>query len=78
LNHFWSYDFLFDRLIGGQALKVFAVLGEYSRQCLALVADRSIRSRTVVETLSRLGEQHGVTGYLRSDNGPEFVAEHVR
>jgi putative transposase len=68
INHVWSYDFLFDGLVGGQPLKVFAVLDEFTRQCLALVSDRSIRSRTVVQTLNRLVEQHGTPCYLRSDN----------
>ena len=77
-NHVWSYDFLFDGLVGGQALKVFAVIDEFTRQCLALLADRSIRSQTVVETLSRLVEQHGAPCHLRSDNGPEFIAHYVR
>lgn len=74
----WSYDFLFDGLVGGQPLKVFAVLDEFTRQCLALVADRSIRSGTVIETLKRLVAQYGTPAYLRSDNGPEFIAHRVR
>lgn len=78
VNHVWSYDFLFDGLVGGQPLKVFGVLDEFSRQCLALVADRSIRSQSVVETLDRLVKQHGSPCHLRSDNGPEFVAAQVR
>lgn len=77
-HHVWSYDFLFDGLVGGQPLKVLAVLDEFTRQCLALIANRSIRSRTVVQTLSRLVEQHGAPHYLRSDNGPEFIANYVR
>lgn len=44
----------------------------------ALAAARSIRSQAVVETLDRLVKQHGTPCHLRSDNGPEFVAEHVR
>lgn len=77
-NHVWSYDFLFDGLIGGRALKILAVMDEYSRRCLALVAAPSIRSTQVTETLQRLVQEQGSPTYLRSDNGPEFVAERVR
>jgi len=78
VHHVWSYDFLFDGLVGGRPLKVFAVLEEFTRQCLALVADRSIRSQAVVATLQRLVKLHGAPCHLRSDNGPEFVACRVR
>jgi putative transposase len=78
LNHVWSYDFLFDGLVGGQPLKVFGVLEEFTRQCLALVAARSIRSEAVVNILDHLVKLHGSPCHLRSDNGPEFVAEQVR
>jgi len=42
------------------------------------VAARSIRSEAVVKTLDHLVKQHGSLCHLRSDNGPEFVAEQVR
>ena len=34
----------------------------------------SIRSRRVIEVLSRLVSVHGAPLFLRSDNGPEFVS----
>ena len=78
LNHVWSYDFVFDGLMDGVPLKILAVMDEYSRRCLALVAARSIRSSQVIVTLQHLVQEHGSPTCLRSDNGPEFVAERVR
>ncbi len=42
------------------------------------VAQRSIRSSDVIETLSGLMIARGVPGYIRSDNGPEFTVRTVR
>ena len=54
------------------------VVDEYSRECLAIVVARRLRSTEVLETLAELFVTYGVPGYIRSDNGPEFTAELVR
>lgn len=77
-NHVWSYDFLFDQTEGGRTLKFMPVVDEYTRECLVLVVDRSITSLDVTKALDRLIEERGEPGHMRSDNGPEFVAEAVR
>ena len=77
-NHVWSYDFLFDRTRDGRPVKILSVLDEYSRECLALRVGRTIRSEDVLETLDELFMIRGVPDYIRSDNGPEFVAVAVR
>lgn len=77
-NHVWSYDFLMDRTEDGRQLKLLPVVDEYTRECLAIEVDRSITSKEVIEVLSRLIEQQGEPGYIRSDNGPEFIAEAVK
>ena len=51
---------------------------ESTRQCLAIVAARKIRSHDVLEVLANLFVRHGPPEYLRSDNGPEFSAKLVR
>jgi putative transposase len=50
------------------------VVDEYSRDRLAIDVAGSIRSGRVIEILARLVSVHGAPQYLRSDNGPEFVA----
>ena len=62
----------------GRALKLLTVLDEHTRECLAIVVARKIRSHDVLEVLADLFVRHGPPEYLRSDNGPEFTAKLVR
>ena len=73
----WAYDFVFDGCGNGQQLKCLTVVDEYTRECLAIDVKGSIRSRQVIDVLSRLVSVHGAPRYLRSDNGPEFVSRAV-
>jgi len=77
-NHVWSYDFLFDATEDGRRLKWMPVLDEYTRECLALEVKRSITSSDVIGVLDRLIAERGAPAFIRSDNGPEFIAEAVR
>jgi putative transposase len=74
-NSVWCYDFVFDACANGQQLKCLTVVDEYTRECLAIDVAGSIRSRRVIDVLSRLVSVHGAPRYLRSDNGPEFVSK---
>ena len=47
---------------------------EYTRECLNLEVERSITAEDVIGTLARLFRQRGAPAFIRSDNGPEFVA----
>ena len=51
---------------------------EFTRECLALVVRRSFRAKDVIGVLAELIAQRGVPAHLRSDNGPEFVAQAVQ
>lgn len=81
-NHVWSYDFLFDTTENGRTIKLLAIVDEYTRECLALEAARSIRSSDVIEVVDRIAARRGYPAHVRSDNGPEFIAtalqEHLR
>jgi len=77
-NHVWSYDFMADRTSDGSALKLLTIIDEYSRECLAIDVSRHITGEEVLERLAQLFVERGTPGYLRSDNGPEFVAKAVR
>lgn len=78
VNHVWSYDFLMDRTEDGRQLKLLVVIDEFTRECLAIEADRSFTARDVIGILQYLFAVRGTPQYLRSDNGPEFVAQAVR
>jgi len=77
-DHVWSYDFMADRTTDGRALKLLTIIDEFSRECLAIDVGRSLTSDHVMERLFQLFVQRGVPAYLRSDNGPEFIATSVR
>ena len=77
-NHVWAYDFVLVRTQDSRAVRLLTVIDEYTRECLAIRADRQIRSSDVIETLAELMMIRGVPDHIRSDNGPEFTARAVR
>jgi putative transposase len=78
IDHVWSYDFAMDATEDGRRLKMMPIVEEYSRECLALETERSITAEDVVETLARLFTERGAPSFIRSDNGPEFIAKAVK
>jgi putative transposase len=77
INHVWAYDFVFDTCADGRTLKCLTVIDEFTRECLAIDVAGGIRSGRVIEVLTQLVSVHGAPRYLRSDNGPEFVARAI-
>jgi len=73
-NQVWAYDFVLDTCANGQTLKCLTILDEWTRECLAIDVAGGIRSGRVIEVLTQLVSVRGAPRYLRSDNGPEFVA----
>lgn len=73
-NEVWSYDFLESRTERGGKLRMLTILDEYTRESLAIHVARSISSRQVIQILEWLFLVRGAPHYLRSDNGPEFIA----
>ena len=76
-NAVWAYDFVFDTTAEGQQIKCLTVIDEHTRECLAIDVAGSIRSKRVIEVLSRLVSVHGAPLFMRSDNGPEFVSHAI-
>ena len=77
-DHVWSYDFVAERTSDGRSLRMLNIIDEYTRKCLAIRVDRKIKANDVIDTLSDLFITRGIPQYIRSDNGPEFVAELLR
>lgn len=71
----WSYDFMFDATDKGATLKILTVGDDFTRECLAIEVATSLPSAKVITVLSRLFAQQGAPRYLKSDNGPEFIAQ---
>jgi len=61
----------------GGKLRILAIIDEYTRECLAIRVAPSIPALAVVGVLEWLFLTCGVPKFLRSDNGPEFVAKAV-
>ncbi len=59
-NHVWSYDFVAERTHDGRPLRILNILDEYTRECLASVVARRIRSQDVLVILAD-SRQHGLT-----------------
>jgi len=76
-NHVWSYDFVEDRTERGRKLRILAVIDEFTRECLAIRIRPSIPALMVVGVLEWLFLVRGAPKYIRSDNGPEFIARAV-
>ena len=77
-DHVWSYDFVHHRTDDGRAFRTLNILDEFSRECLAIRVKRKLNSTDVVDALTDLFILRGVPAFIRSDNGPEFIAEIVR
>ena len=74
-NHVWSYDFVHRRTDDEKAFRTLNIIDEYSRECLAIRVDRKLNSGNVIDALSDLFILRGAPSFIRSDNGPEFVAQ---
>ena len=77
-NHVWSYDFVHCRTDDGKAFRTLNILDEHSRECLAIRVKRKLNSSDVIDALTDLFILQGAPSFIRSDNGPEFVAQAVR
>jgi len=77
-NHVWAYDFVEDRTQDGRKLRMLNVVDEFTRECLCIRVGRKLGSAEVIDVLADLFMARGTPGYIRSDNGPEFVAVAVK
>ena len=77
-NHVWSYDFVSARTHDGRSVRILNLIDEFTRECLMIRAERRWSSAKVIEALADVMVWKGVPEYIRSDNGPEFVAKDLR
>ena len=77
-NHVWSYDFVEDRTHEGRKYRMLNVIDEFTHEAIAIRVKRKLNSLDVIDVLAELFLARGIPGHIRSDNGPEFVAEAVR
>jgi putative transposase len=77
-NHVWTCDFVFDTTSDSRTLKFLTLVDEFTRECLAIKVERRLPAKAVIEVLGQVFTERGVPEYLRSDNGPEFIAKTIQ
>ena len=77
-NHVWSWDFVMDRTDDGRPIKILTLIDEYTKEALAIVPARRIRSNDVIDIFADVMIERGIPKHIRSDNGPEMVATKLR
>ncbi len=76
-RHVWTYDFVHDRTENGQSVRILTVEDEYTREGIAVEVGRNMPAKRVKEVLVGLFAERGAPEYVRSDNGPEFIAHEL-
>ena len=77
-NHVWSWDFVSDWTERGGAIRIFNLIDEFTRECHCIHADRKIRAEDVLSLLKEAIARNGTPCFIRSDNGPEFIAKVIQ
>jgi putative transposase len=76
-NQVWAYDFVEDRTESGRKLRILTVIDEFTRECVTVEIEYRMNAAYVADALSGLFAGRGTPRFVRSDNGPEFIARHL-
>src|SRR5258708_14654279 len=68
-NQRWSLDFLSDAFADGRRFRILAIIDDFTRECLALVADTSLPGLRVARELDAVIIRRGRPAIIVSDNG---------
>jgi len=74
INQRWSLDFVSDALTDSRRFRILAVIDDFNRECLALVADVSLSG---VRELNRIAELRSYPRLIVSDNGTELTSNAI-
>jgi transposase InsO family protein len=72
-NQRWSLDFQADAFADGQRFRILAVVDDFTRECLSLVADTSLPGPRVVRELEVIIAWRGRPALYVPDNGTELT-----
>ena len=75
-NQRWSLDFVSDCLVA-RRFRILVVVDDFTRECLAAVADTSISGARVARELDALIAGRGRPNIIVSDNGPELTSRAI-
>jgi len=77
-NHVWSYDFVSTETYDDRSARLLNLIDESTRECLLNWPEWCWSSAKVIEALADVMVMKGIPEHVRSDNGPEFIAEDLR
>jgi putative transposase len=77
LNQCWALDFVSDALVCGRRFRVFALIDQFNRECLALVADTSFSGKRVTRELDAAVAVYGRPAMIVRDNGTELTSNAI-
>jgi putative transposase len=73
-NQRWSLDFLSDQLSDSRRFRILAVVDDFTRECLTLVADTSLSGTRTARELDAVISRRGKPRSIVSDNGTELTS----
>lgn len=75
INEAWSMDFVCDALFDGKRFRALTIVDDFTRECLAILVEKSIKEKEVASLLDFLKVIRGLPERIRVDNGPEFISK---
>jgi len=77
-NQGWAADFVSDKLTDGRGYRILTVIDQFTRECIALVAERSMSGPQVVTAFNQAIAERGAAPHsITLDNGSEFAGRVV-
>jgi putative transposase len=73
----WSLDFVSDVFGTGRRFRILAVIDDYTKECLGLIADTSLSGVRVARELDALIACNGRPHTIVSDNGTELTSRAI-
>ncbi|WP_188973406.1 IS3 family transposase [Deinococcus aerolatus] len=71
----WAMDFVSDALFNGKRFRALTLIDTWTRECLAVHVDLSIKGERVVEVVQEVSRHRGVPARIQVDNGSEFISK---
>lgn len=73
----WSLDFVSDVFSPSRRFRIFAVIDDFTRECLTLIADTSMSGQRVTRELDQVIRLYGAPKSIVSDNGSELTSRAI-
>jgi len=77
VNARWSLDFVHDQLACGRRFRIFNVVDDVTRECLAAIPDTSISGVRVARELTAIVARRGKPKMIVSDHGTELTSNAI-